>query len=350
MLKSIKIKNFESHKNSKINLSPGINIIIGDNDSGKSALLRSLEQIALNPIGDDYRSNFANGKEETEIEIITDKDEIIKRIRSKNKNQYQIGNNQPLEAFGRGKVPDEISTILSIENINIQPQKEPAFLLTSNSGQIAKYLNQIVNLEEIDGSLSFIKKKKKTINHNIELLETENLVELEKELEQYSNLETWESKLKEVEGYENQCKKLESTYEKGISLLDELDGLQSKLAEDKRIIQYKSEVSTLLSYSKNSSDLSVKIQKAFCLIVELHKQNKYKEKYKNILQHKKGVASLVELYKNQKSLGDKIEKVEKRLYNLKTEEKRKKDLISLIKTKKTELDKIMPDICPLCGK
>jgi predicted ATP-dependent endonuclease of OLD family len=40
MLKSLTIKNFTVFTNSKIEFSPGINVIIGDNSTGKSHLLK----------------------------------------------------------------------------------------------------------------------------------------------------------------------------------------------------------------------------------------------------------------------------------------------------------------------
>jgi chromosome segregation ATPase len=350
MLKSIHIKNFENHKDSTLNLSSGVNIIIGDNDTGKSAILRSIEQHSLNPVGDDYRSNFVSDKEETVIEIKTDKDDPIKKIRSKYKNQYQINNEKPLESFGKGKIPDKIKSLLNIEGINIQPQKEPAFLLTSNSGQIAKYLNQIVNLEEIDESLSFMRKKKRGANNKIESLKTQDLEPLEKELQQYESLETWENRLNEVEKDVTHFKKLEEIHEKGLSLLNNLKGLYSELKESKRIVGYKSKIPSLMKLNKNSNDLKIRIQRAFNLIVEMGKQRNNKKKYKNILQFKNEVNNIVKLDDERKKLKDKISKAESRLYILKTEKKRKEDLKETIKTKKIKLRQIMPKICPFCDQ
>ena len=43
MINSIKIQNFQSHKNTTIKLKPGVNIITGSSDCGKSVDIRALK-------------------------------------------------------------------------------------------------------------------------------------------------------------------------------------------------------------------------------------------------------------------------------------------------------------------
>lgn len=43
MLKSIKIKNFRSLKNFNMEFNQGLNVIIGENDAGKTSLIDSLK-------------------------------------------------------------------------------------------------------------------------------------------------------------------------------------------------------------------------------------------------------------------------------------------------------------------
>ena len=70
MIKEISIKNFQSHKDSHIELSDGVNIIVGASDSGKSSLIRAIKWLATNrPSGESIRSTWG-GK--TEVEIFTE--------------------------------------------------------------------------------------------------------------------------------------------------------------------------------------------------------------------------------------------------------------------------------------
>ncbi|MGL6032853.1 MAG: AAA family ATPase [Kurthia gibsonii] len=41
MINKVIIKNYKSYEDFELNLNPDLNIIIGDNEAGKSALLRS---------------------------------------------------------------------------------------------------------------------------------------------------------------------------------------------------------------------------------------------------------------------------------------------------------------------
>ena len=39
MIKSIQLKNFQSHRDTTLRLSPGVNVIVGDPQNGKTAIL-----------------------------------------------------------------------------------------------------------------------------------------------------------------------------------------------------------------------------------------------------------------------------------------------------------------------
>jgi exonuclease SbcC len=81
MIKSAKIRNFESWKEADIEFHPGINVIIGESDEGKSGLIRALRLNTENkPRGFDYRSDFLkDNKEITSVEIeYSSEDKIIR--------------------------------------------------------------------------------------------------------------------------------------------------------------------------------------------------------------------------------------------------------------------------------
>ena len=59
MIKKLHIRNFQSHKDSRLIFSDGVNVIVGNSDSGKSAILRALNWVITNrPSGDSYISNW----------------------------------------------------------------------------------------------------------------------------------------------------------------------------------------------------------------------------------------------------------------------------------------------------
>jgi len=47
-IKTITLKNFQSYKNQVIHCKPGLNLLIGTSDSGKSAILRAISFVLYN--------------------------------------------------------------------------------------------------------------------------------------------------------------------------------------------------------------------------------------------------------------------------------------------------------------
>jgi len=117
MLNKIKLQNVESHKETELNLDPGVNVIVGNSDSGKSGILRALRWIIRNrPSGEAFRTK---GGGDTSVELSLD-NQVVKRVRTKQKNQYII-NNIELNAV-KTEVPEEVSNLLNINEANLQQQ------------------------------------------------------------------------------------------------------------------------------------------------------------------------------------------------------------------------------------
>jgi len=125
MIQTIQINNFQSHKHTYLTLDPGVNIIVGPSDSGKTAILRALRWLVWNrPTGEAFRSSWGG---ETLVEITLD-DFILQRSKDK-ENIYKIVNDNEvklLKAFGT-EVPEEVSKILNLDDSNLQQQMDAPF-------------------------------------------------------------------------------------------------------------------------------------------------------------------------------------------------------------------------------
>ena len=179
-LHSIEINNFQSHKKSVINLSPGVNAIVGASDSGKSAIVRAiLWAITNKPGGSSFGSKWGG---ETSVSVATDND-VITRTKGK-ENKYCLTDTETkkeikFKAFG-ASVPDEINAALNIGDINIQKQMDSHFLLSSSPGEVGRVINKAVKIDIIDKSLKNVssslnneKNKLSTIQKNISEKENE---------------------------------------------------------------------------------------------------------------------------------------------------------------------------------
>ena len=126
-IQSIKISNFQSHKNTTVNFVDGMNSIIGKSNAGKTAIIRAMVWVFFNkPSGDSFRSNWGG---DTKVEIRLSDGAVIERIKGKSKNCYVI-NGKTYKAI-RQSVPDEVKAIINVSDINVQHQLDAPFLLLS---------------------------------------------------------------------------------------------------------------------------------------------------------------------------------------------------------------------------
>ena len=153
MLKRLQLKNYQCHKDTRIVFDPQITAIVGPSDCGKSAVLRALMWIATNrPRG---TGHVRNGTKEASVSIWTDECKVNRTRGSEN--TYSIGN-RDLKAVG-SDVPADVSASLRFDEMNFQGQHESPFWFDLTGGEIAKRLNEIVDLQIIDTSIAEIAKR-----------------------------------------------------------------------------------------------------------------------------------------------------------------------------------------------
>jgi len=157
MIRTVEITNFQSHKSTVLDFHEGVNIIKGRSHSGKSSIIRALKWALLNrPVGFHFKSHFSGKKDETTVAIEFDDDGYIVRTKGTGINEYRgSGIEGKLEAI-RSDVPEEISTITRMSEINVLEQGDPYFMLQETPGKVAKMLNNIVGLDVIDETMTKI--------------------------------------------------------------------------------------------------------------------------------------------------------------------------------------------------
>ena len=165
MIDSIRIKNIQSHKDTELDFCPGINVIVGSSNNGKTAVLRALYWSIYNrPLGiDTLCSHWAldekgNIKDEMSVEVKKGNDTLIRR-KTKTTNQY-ILNDDELNAI-KTDVPPAVNDFYKLNETNIQRQQDAPFLVSSSSGEVAKYFNGIARLDVIDRILSYAEQTKR---------------------------------------------------------------------------------------------------------------------------------------------------------------------------------------------
>lgn len=214
MIKKLTLKNFEVHRKSALEFVPGVNVIAGPSDHGKSSIVRALGLVLLNrPQGLSY---VRNTEEDTKTKAVVGAmfdDCEISRVRSKSDNYYTL-NGQQLKAMGAA-VPDEVVRAARMNELNIQFQfsrKMQHYLLSLSSGEVARYLNVLLELDIID----------ETIKKVTSIASTADL--------------EYKASLKKADELDNEIKKLEWLPD-ALGLLDEADKLESEITAHSEILQ-----------------------------------------------------------------------------------------------------------------
>lgn len=167
MLDTLSIKNFQTHKELKVQFDPKITTIVGPSDVGKSSVLRALKWVCLNkPRGTDF---IRYGSKLCRVSLTFDDDFELVRERSKSNNFYFL-NGAEFTAFGND-VPENIQRAINVTDINFQDQHDPVFWFSLTASQVSEQLNKIVDLSIIDRALSDAASRTRKCKQNVEYAE-----------------------------------------------------------------------------------------------------------------------------------------------------------------------------------
>lgn len=347
MLKSLSIQNFQSHKESKFEFHPGVNIIIGNTDSGKSAIIRAVRFVKDNrPTGTSIRSNWGG---ETSVEIENENGIIC---RSKDKIEtYTIRTGRRklvLKAFGTS-VPAEVVKFLNLNELNIQYQLDSHFLLSKSSGEVASHFNKVANLSKIDTATSNINSWISKIESNI-TLNNDFIKKNEEKLKQFDNIEKLETEIEVLEELEERKKNLQSKASKLYSKIVTYQNINDEIVVYKDTLKLEEPINNISSLYSEKKTLYLQLVKLNNLIkIFDSNENKINDKL-TLIEAENLIKQILEFYNEKNTLNLQNQKLYKALNDYKSigilinEYEQKHD--SLLQL----YEKEYPDICVFCGQ
>lgn len=177
MIFKLRIRNFQSWPDTEIQFAPGLNVLVGSGDSGKTALSsRAIRWVQENriratsnaPMGDAYVSRWAKKTsakgtvsllEDCDVTITRPDGSYCRRFREaakgkndKEANGYEL-NGERFTAIGVG-VPDPVVQWFNWSEVNVQKQHDQAFLISKGAGEVSAFLNRTVKLDDIDAHIT----------------------------------------------------------------------------------------------------------------------------------------------------------------------------------------------------
>lgn len=145
MLKSIRIKNFQSIYDAELPLQP-FTVLVGASSSGKSAIVRALHLLVNNKRGSDFISH-STSTATVSAELNGHSVEIHRSTSSSKPNQYMI-DGVKFTKLG-GESPQEARSLFPPSELAIVRQFDQPFLLTSPGAEVARTLGSLTNVDKV---------------------------------------------------------------------------------------------------------------------------------------------------------------------------------------------------------
>lgn len=245
-IKAVRLRNFQSHKDTYVEFSDGLNIIVGESNNGKTAIIRGIMWAIDNqPLGTDF---IMAGQKDCIVRIEYDDGTYIERGRNTtDTGYYQIGyfdengalqdatyrgftNAIPVEVINTHQMP-KVNITKDIEtHLNVLSQLDAPFLLTESPQVKAAAIGRITGTHVIDAA---VKDANKEIRNNKVLLKDieKDLKETEFNLTKIPDVSVMEKVLMAYNSVIANIKALSFTIEKLTKHQKELSDIETESTE-----------------------------------------------------------------------------------------------------------------------
>ena len=342
MIKSIYITNFQSHKDTRLEFDPGVNVILGASDSGKTAIIRALRWLAFNrPQGDSFRSHWGGV---CSIEATFDNHTIT---RKKDKVDEYILDEESYKAF-RTEVPEDIIKALDINDINLQMQLDAPFLLSKTPGAVAQHFNKVAKIDKIDKGLSNVQSWIRKLSSNI-TYSTEQIKKQEEELKKFEHLPKLEVEIEVLESLSQQLDAVIKRKSKLVVKISDIQELNCLIQEETILTEMELSVNKLLALYRKQTELlkaKAKITNVLSAILKITKRIENHTVLIGVENQVNDVLTLYTQYNTKESQRSKLRKALNSLNNTQTLLNKEKEKFE---RKQAEFKKNFPEVCPLCN-
>lgn len=256
-------ENFQSHKSTELNLSKGVNCIVGSSDVGKTALIRGLRWLAWNrPSGDAFRSHWGG---DTRVSVELDGLVTVERVRDRENAYYLEGTKY---SAVKTDVPDDVARVLNLNETNLQSQFDRPFLLDVSPGEVAAHFNRIARLDVIDKATKYVQSLIRT--HEQEEANYKSQKEdLESQLKEYDDLDQLDQLVSQLETLDARRDDLITRRHRILSVISDLEEIDPELEEFMKLTECEEDIHILISLNENRKTQSSKVILLRSLITQI---------------------------------------------------------------------------------
>ncbi|EGB15338.1 hypothetical protein DND132_2133 [Pseudodesulfovibrio mercurii] len=147
MITKITIDNFMAHEHTELTLGPGVTILTGANNTGKSAVVEALRCLATNPARSPNPALYIrHGAKEARVEVEVDDGTRVAWVRTKRWAKYELwtpGAEEPEEYHKlQGRVPEDVARALRLDQVELETRREAVDVHLGNQRDPVFLLNQ----------------------------------------------------------------------------------------------------------------------------------------------------------------------------------------------------------------
>lgn len=337
MIEELLLVDFQNHRRLRLVLGR-VTVIVGDNGTGKSAVLRALRWLMTNqPLGEGFvgrwrKAPFALVKAKIDGRWVA-------RKKGKGVNKYFIDGKQ-LKAFNR-KPPQAVSDLCNVTDLNFQRQHDGAFGLSLGSSDAAKLLNSVVNLSSIDASLKIAAGKVRTAKARVEVCQ-----ERLKEARAGRDANKWAAQLSsEIDEFEQRIAQM-AVVRTECSRIDDL------LAVMVRAYQGRDRAARLNRYAGRAADAGAVARSTAELVGRLEDTVQAISNARRRLRPVPGTAKLARVWGATKATAAEVSKIESFLFALEIQTYQRDQCQQKVGDLSKELSAMSRDQgkCPACGQ
>lgn len=303
-LKSLQIKNFQSHSDTRIDFADGITVIIGNSNVGKTSLLRAMDWLRLNrPRG---LSFLRNGTKEVQVVLETSAG-VIGRLKSKTKNRYWLrlgsegeGEEQIFDVVGND-VPREVQNLLQLSDLNVHRQFDPHYLLFESPGQIAQVINQACRLDKGIAAVDVLASRLRRLKQEKEIADDElSVVEEQLLSPEFTTLPSVNKKIEQAE-------KIAARLEERAQRLDRLRTLLIKLGQvDREYLRLERIVKPSRKLLKRAETLATALLERKGLLGQLTRLIGLRSEVSAFLERSGAIRESAELFGEAETIGESL--------------------------------------------
>jgi len=347
MFQRLTLSNFQSHKNTTLELSPGLNVITGASDVGKSSVARSLLLLFTNrPAGEEYKRRGSKPTDTVRVELTTQEGTVAFERKDK-KNSYEL-NGIAFKVI-RTDVPSEVSEFLNVASYNFQEQHEKYFLLQDSPGDVAKKLNELVGLSIIDDLFRILNSKILDKKRTVDSLTTE-LKGIETDLENLSHVDDFEKAVEELEGLQKEFAEKQGRLSALSPILDTLNEIQSNKPDWKEIEKTESEIMLILADINSWNRLCERLSVLRSTVNDIRNIQKRISDDKEWLSVEDSADEISDLIEQREDLFSQKSKISQIVFRFEGIKENLKPAISDLKELKSDYASVLKSAkkCPLC--